>query len=72
MKKRKIFRECFDGFDFIEIAEYSDGDVARILDYPGMIRLERKIKAIINNAKRIIDIRNKYGSFDNYLWSYSK
>lgn len=31
LKKREIFRQCFDDFDFRKIAGYTDADVERIL-----------------------------------------
>ena len=36
-----------------------------------MIRSERKIRAVINNARCFQNIRKKYGSFSEYLWAYS-
>jgi DNA-3-methyladenine glycosylase I len=71
IEKREIFRSCFDGFDYEKIAKYTDKDVERILAYPGMINSEKKVQAIINNAKRFIEVREEFGSFDNYLWNYS-
>ena len=71
MKKRDIFRACFDNFDYDRIAVYDDSDVQRILSTPGMIRSEPKIRAIINNARCYRDIRAEYGSFCDYLWGYT-
>lgn len=71
LKKREIFRKCFDNFDYRKIAEYGEDKIKSIMEYPDMIKSERKIKAIINNAKAFIKIREEYGSFDSFLWSYS-
>ena len=71
IKKREIFRHSFDNFEYDKIAEYEDEDVERILDIEGMIRSERKIRAVINNARCFQKIREEYGSFDRYLWNYS-
>ena len=71
IKKREIFRSCFDGFDFDRIAAYDETDVDRIMNTEGMIRSRRKIEAIINNAKCFQQIRKEYGSFDQWLWSFS-
>ena len=71
MKKREIFRSCFDNFEFDKIAEYTEEDIERILEVPGMIKSRRKIEAIINNAKCFQKIRQEFGSFDAYLWAYS-
>lgn len=72
IEKREIFRACFDSFDFNKIAEYNEVDIERILSYPGMINSRKKVDAIINNARHFIEIRNEYGTFDEYLWSMSE
>ena len=71
MKKREIFRECFDGFDYGKIALYDDGKVKEIMETPGMIKSPRKINAIINNARRFLEVRKEFGSFDKYLWDFA-
>lgn len=71
LRKREIFRQCFDNFDFDKVAAYDERDIERIMNTEGMIRSPRKIRAIINNARCFQKIRNLYGSFSNYLWAYS-
>ena len=71
LRKREIFRQCFDNFDFDKVAAYDERDVERIINTDGMIRSPRKIRAIINNARCFQKIRNLYGSFSNYLWAYA-
>lgn len=71
LRKREIFRQCFDNFDFDKVAAYDERNVERIMNTEGMIRSPRKIRAIINNARCFQKIRNLYGSFSNYLWAYS-
>ena len=72
IQKREIFRQCFDGFDYDKVAAYGDGDVERILAAEGMIRSRRKVEAVIHNARRFREIREEYGSFSRYIWSFSK
>lgn len=71
IRKREVFRQCFDGFDYDKVAAYTDADVGRILDTPGMIRSPRKIEAVVANARRFREIRAEFGSFCAYLWAYS-
>ena len=71
INKREIFRKCFDNFDFDKIADYNTNDIKRIMNTGGMIKSERKIAAIINNAKCFQKIREEFGSFCNYIWRYS-
>ena len=71
LQKREIFQSCFDNFDFEKVAKYDDLDVQRILNTPNMIRSERKIRAIIFNANKFIEIIKEYGSLSDYIWSFS-
>lgn len=71
LKKREIFRKCFDNFDYKKIAIYKDDKVESILQEDGMIRSERKVRAIINNAQKYLEIIEKYGSFDEFIWSFT-
>lgn len=70
LKKRNNFKEAFDNFDFEKIAKYDDNKFLSLLSNPGIIRNKLKINAAINNAKLFINIREKYGSFDNYIWKF--
>ena len=70
LRKREIMRKSFDDFSPKTVSQYTDEDVARIMNTEGMIRSERKIRAIINNAKHFIEIQEEHGSFSDFLWSY--
>ena len=71
INKRDIFNKCFDKCNYDKIATYSETDITRILNTPGMIKSPRKVAAIINNAKCFQQVRKEYGSFCNYLWAFS-
>lgn len=71
LKKRAIMRHCFDNFDFTRIARYTQRDITRILNTPGMIKSPRKIKAVIQNANAFLKVRQAFGSFSAFLWAYS-
>lgn len=71
INKREIFRRCFNNFDYDKIAFYGEKDVARIMSADGMIKSERKIRAIIHNAQCFRKIRDEYGCFSDYLWAYT-
>ncbi|MEG0366867.1 MAG: DNA-3-methyladenine glycosylase I [Coprobacillus sp.] len=70
LKKRENFRNSFDQFDIIKVAQYNDIKVDELLDNEGIIRHPLKIKAIINNAKCILEVQKEYGSFSKLMWSY--
>ena len=71
LKKRDIFRQCFDKFDYARIAKYGPADIKRILATSGMIKSPRKVKAVIQNAKAFCQIRKEFGSFSKFSWAYS-
>ena len=71
LKKREIFRACFENFDFDRIAAYGEEDVRRILATEGMLRSERKVRAVIQNARCCQAVREEFGSFCAFLWAYT-
>lgn len=72
LMKREIFRTCFANFDYMKVAQFTNIDVERIMQYPGIIKSKRKIEAMISNAQAFIKIRNEFETFNNYIWSFTK
>ena len=72
LKKREVFRACFDNFEVDRIAVYDESDVRRILNTEGMLKSERKVRAVINNARCYQKLREEYGSFCDWLWAFSE
>jgi DNA-3-methyladenine glycosylase I len=70
LKKREAFNRAFKGFDPKKVAKFNDRDVARLLADEGIIRNRLKVNAVIENAKRILEIRKSHGSFADWLDSY--
>jgi len=71
LKKRENFRKAFDNFDFFEIAKYDELKISSLMNNAGIIRNRLKIGAAIVNAKAFIEARREFGTFDNYLWSFT-
>ncbi len=71
LKKREIFRACFQQFDFEAVAAFGEDKIEQILQTEGMIKSRRKVEAIIRNAQCFIAVRKEFGSFDAYIWSFS-
>jgi len=69
--RRKGYKKAFYDYDWDRVARMTEGDVERLLNDPGIIRNRLKIRSAINNAKRFIVVREEFGSFDNYLWSFT-
>ena len=71
LKKRDAFTAAFDGFDAEKIAAYDEEKVARLMQDAGILRSRGKIEAAISNAKIVLALKDEFGSFCNYLWSFS-
>ena len=69
INKEKYFCYAFDNFDYNIIA---NNEIDELMNNKNIIRNRLKIISTINNAKVFIKIINKYGSFDKYIWHYTK
>jgi DNA-3-methyladenine glycosylase I len=63
---------AFANFNLNEVAYFTDFDIGRLMNDPGIIRNKGKIKAIIQNAQNFKAIEKQYGSFQKYLDSLDK
>jgi len=70
LKKRANYRKAFDGFRPEKIARYGNRDVQRLLADEGIVRNRLKIAATITNASGFLLLRQEFGTFDAYLWSF--
>ena len=70
LKKRENYRKAFHSFDCESIARYTQSDVKRLLADSGIVRNRLKVESAIKNAQGVLDIRQKYGSLDAFLWCY--
>ena len=68
LRKREGFRRAFAGFDFERIARFGTRDVARLLADPAIVRNGAKIEAVINNARRALELVEHEGSIARYVW----
>ena len=71
LKKREAFKEAFDNFDVLKVANYSDKKVQNLLANEKIIRSRNKILSAIGNAKVFIEIQKEFGSFSDYIWSFT-
>ena len=67
LKKRGALNAAFDGFDPAVVAAYGPSDVERLLADAGIIRNRVKIKAVIDNANRLLDLERDHGSFAAWI-----
>ena len=71
LNKREAFRAGFAGFDPAQVARFGETDVQRLLADAGIVRHRGKIESTINNARRVLELQQEFGSFDAYVWRYA-
>lgn len=62
---------AFADFDPSVVATYDDLEVERILTIAGILKMPRKVKATIANAKALQELLAEYGDFHLYVKSFS-
>ena len=65
--KQDNFRKAYDNYDIYSVANYDLDKFNALMNNPGIIRNQLKIKAVIYNAQEIIRLQEQYGSFKNWL-----
>lgn len=71
LNKRENFRKAFDNFDWNSIVNYDEDKINELMQDKGIIKNRRKIEATINNTKVFLNIQKEYGSFANFIWSFT-
>ena len=70
LNKRESFRAAFANFEAERVARFGARDVTRLLGDAGIVRHRGKIESTINNAKRVLELRQEFGSLADYVWRY--
>src|SRR5262249_40361359 len=70
LRKRAGYRAAFDQFEPETVARYDAKKIAQLLADPGIVRNRRKVHAAVANAKALLAVREAFGSFDTYLWTF--
>ena len=65
------FYKAFDNFDIETVSNYDETKYDELMQDAGIVRNKLKIRAIINNAQRFIEIQKEFGSFSNYIWGFT-
>lgn len=72
LNKREAFRKAYDNFDINKVCNYDDNKIEELIKNKDIIRNKLKIKASINNSKIFKQIIKDYGTFYNYLLTFTK
>jgi DNA-3-methyladenine glycosylase I len=70
LRKRENYRLAFDNFEAEKIVSYGEEKVKQLLANPGIVRNKLKLESTIRNANAYLKIKEKQGSFCNFLWQF--
>ncbi|MEZ5081557.1 MAG: DNA-3-methyladenine glycosylase I [Thermoleophilia bacterium] len=70
LDRRAGYRAAYEDFDPDRVAAYGAADEARLLADTGIIRNRAKIAASITNAQAFLEVRERHGSFSEYIWGF--
>lgn len=70
LKKRDAFRKAFDNFDYNKVANYNKAKTEKLMQDAGIIRNRLKINGAVKNAQAYLRVREEFGTFNKYLWSF--
>tara|TARA_Y100000310_G_scaffold344346_2_gene456628 strand:- start:27289 stop:27852 length:564 start_codon:yes stop_codon:yes gene_type:complete len=72
LKKREGFKKAFHNFNPKKIVKFTSKDVERLMLDASIIRNRLKIESTISNAQAFFDIVKEFGSFNKYIWQFTK
>lgn len=70
LKKREGYRKAFADFEVEKVARFDEKKIQTLLNNPGIVRNRLKVRSAVTNAQNFIEVQEKYGSFDEYIWSF--
>ena len=70
LNKRENYRRLFAQFDPETVARFTEKRIEKLLADPGIIRNRQKVNAAVINAKAFLEVREEFGTFDQYIWQF--
>lgn len=71
LHKRDAFGKVFYGFDPEKVSRMTLAAMEKARQNKAIIRNRLKIQATVNNAKAFLNLREREGSFDQFIWSFT-
>jgi DNA-3-methyladenine glycosylase I len=68
--RRDAYRSAYHGFDIERVAAMTDADLESLLEQSPLIRNRLKVFSVRDNARTALDVIERHGSLDHYLWSF--
>jgi DNA-3-methyladenine glycosylase I len=70
LRKRDGYRSAFAGFDAGKVARFDRRRIERLLSDPAIVRNRLKVESTVNNARRVLEVRDELGGLAAYLWQF--
>ena len=70
LRKREGYREAFADFDPETVAAFTEADIDRLLENPGIVRNRQKITSVVTNARAVVAMRAQGESLSELFWSF--
>lgn len=70
LNKRNKFREVFLHFDPISVSKLNEKKIGGPGSLGSTLLSDLKLRNIVENARQVCKIREEFGSFDKYIWSF--
>ena len=67
LNKSENIKATYANFDIEQVANFTETDIERLLQNPGIIRMRKKIEAAIYNAQQILLLQQEHGSFNRWI-----
>jgi DNA-3-methyladenine glycosylase I len=68
LRKRKAFQIAFHQFEAAKVAQFGSKELEKLLANADIVRNRAKIEAAVANARATLQVQEKYGSLDAFLW----
>lgn len=70
LNKRDGYRGAFADFDAERVARFDRRRIERLMQDPAIVRNRLKVESTVNNARRVLEVREEAGGFAGYLWQF--
>ena len=72
LRRREGYRKAFEHFDAKKIISFTAKKQEALMKDAGIIRNRLKIRAVVENAKAYLALQKEFGTFDAYIWQFTK
>ena len=70
LRKRDAFRKAFKNFDPRKVARFTEANIQRLLQDPGIVRSRAKIEATIEGARIYLAMQKSGEDFSRFAWGF--